>query len=77
LLHCYHVTEEEDPTKDDLHNIQIPEVEGEREVEGPKLDSEYYVAPLNIKKVNIGTAKNPNMASIRDYWDNQTVERIT
>jgi hypothetical protein len=52
-------------------------VEGEREVEGPNIDSEYYVAPLNIKKVNIGTAENPKMASIGDYWDNQTVERIT
>jgi hypothetical protein len=24
LLHCYHVVEEEDPTKDNLRNIQIP-----------------------------------------------------
>jgi hypothetical protein len=55
----------------------ILEVEGEREVEGPKLDSEDYVAPLNIKKVNIGTAENPNIASIGDYGDIQIVERIT
>jgi hypothetical protein len=34
------------------------------------MDSKYYVAPLNIKKVNIGTAENPKMASIGDYWDN-------
>jgi hypothetical protein len=34
----------------------MPEGEGEEEVEGPKLDSKYYLAPLNIKKVNIGTA---------------------
>jgi hypothetical protein len=60
------------------HTIsKIPEVEGEREVEGPKLDSEYYVAPLKIKKVNIGTTENPKIASIGDYWDNQIVERIT
>jgi hypothetical protein len=39
LLHYYHVTEEEDPTKDNPRNIKIPEVEGEREVEGPKIDS--------------------------------------
>jgi hypothetical protein len=77
LLHCYHVAEEEDPTEENPHNIQIPEVEGEREVEGPQLESEYYAAPLNIKKVNIGTTENPKIASIGDYWDNQTVERIT
>jgi hypothetical protein len=52
-------------------------VEGEREIEGPKLDSEYCASPLNIKKVNIGTIDNPKMANIGDYWDNQIVERIT
>jgi hypothetical protein len=52
-------------------------VEGEMEVESPKMDSKYYVAPLKINKVNIGTVENPNMASIGDYWDNQIVERIT
>jgi hypothetical protein len=26
--------------------------------------------------VNIGTTDNPKMASIGDYWDEQTVERI-
>jgi hypothetical protein len=30
-----------------------------------------------VKKVNIGTNENPKMASIRDYWDEQTMERIT
>jgi hypothetical protein len=70
LLHCYHVVEEEDPRHDNPCNIQIPEVEGEREVECPKLYSEDYAAPLNIKKVNIGTIENPKFASIGDYWDN-------
>jgi hypothetical protein len=48
-------------------------VEGEWEVEGTKLYSKYYAAPLKIKKVNIGTVDNPKMASIGDYWDNQTI----
>jgi len=77
LLPCYHVTEEEDPTKENPHNIQILEVEGEREIEVPKLDSTYDAAPLKIKKVNIGTIENPKIASIQYYWDNQIVERIT
>ena len=60
-----------------MRSIQILELEGEREVEGPKIYSKYYTAPLKIKKVNIGTTENPKMANIGDYWDNQTIERIT
>jgi hypothetical protein len=59
------------------HDIQIEEDEGEREVEGPPLESEVIVAPIKVKKVNIGTVENPKMASIGDYWDEQTVESIT
>jgi hypothetical protein len=49
LLHCYHVIEE------NPGGIHIMEVEGEKKVEGTKLESEYFSAPLNINKVNIGT----------------------
>jgi hypothetical protein len=76
LLHCYHIAED-DPTEENLYDIQITEVEGEREVEGPQLQSEAIVSPLKIKKVNIGTKEHPKIASIGDYWDNQTVEIIT
>jgi hypothetical protein len=31
--------EEEAPNEDDLHNIQITYIEGEREVEGPSRES--------------------------------------
>jgi hypothetical protein len=48
LLHCYHVTEEEYPVEENSCNIQILEVEGEREVEGPNIYLEEYVAPLKI-----------------------------
>jgi hypothetical protein len=71
LLHCYHVVEEKEPKEDNLCNIHIPKVED------PKMDLEYYVVPLKIKKVIIGIADNPKMASIGDYWDHQSVERIT
>jgi hypothetical protein len=33
--------------------------------------------PIKVKKVNIEIDEQPKMASIRDYWDEQTVERIT
>jgi hypothetical protein len=75
-LSCYHVKEEAS-YEDDSHNIQIIEIEGEREVQGPYLDSEVFSAPIKVKKFNIGTTENPKMASIGDYWDEQTVERIT
>ena len=32
---------------------------------------------IKVKKFNIGTTENPKMASIGDYWDEQTVESIT
>jgi hypothetical protein len=54
LIYFYHVAKEEDPIEENPHNIKITEVEGEREVEGPKLDSKYFFAPLKINKVNIG-----------------------
>jgi hypothetical protein len=38
LLPCYHVKEEA-PDEDDLHNIQIKKIEGEREVEAPPMES--------------------------------------
>jgi hypothetical protein len=38
LLSCYHV-QEEALDEDDPHNIQITEIEGEREVEVPSLES--------------------------------------
>jgi hypothetical protein len=46
-------------------------------VEGPSLDSEAFVAPIKVKKVNIGMHENPKMESIRDHWDEKTLEIIT
>jgi hypothetical protein len=53
LLHCYHVAED-DPTEENPHDIQITKFEGEREVEGPQLQSKEFSAPLKVKNVNIG-----------------------
>jgi hypothetical protein len=33
--------------------------------------------PIKVNKVNIRTIEHPKMASIGDYWDETTVERIT
>ena len=32
---------------------------------------------MKIKKVIIGSPKNPKLANIGDYWDEETVARIT
>jgi CTP:phosphocholine cytidylyltransferase-like protein len=46
-------------------------------VEGPSLESYVFDAQIKVKKVKIGTNKNPKMARIGDYWDEKTLERIT
>jgi hypothetical protein len=66
LLSCYHVQEEE-PDEDDPRDIQIEEVECERELEGPPVKLEVISVPIKVKKLNIGTVENPKMASIGDY----------
>jgi hypothetical protein len=76
LLSCYHM-EEEALEEDDPRKIHITEVEVEREVEGPCLESKVFSTPIKVKKVNIGTTENPKITSIGDYWDEQTVESIT
>jgi hypothetical protein len=46
-------------------------------VEGPFLESKVFSTLIKVKKVNIGTTDNPQMESIGDYWDEQTIEIIT
>jgi len=74
-LSCYHV-QEEAPDEDDPRDIQIEEGEGEREVEGPPLESEVIVASIKVNKVNIGIVEHPKMSIIRDYWNEKIVEGI-
>jgi hypothetical protein len=33
------------------------------------MESEVFLAPIKVKKFNIGTIDNPKMESIGDYWD--------
>jgi hypothetical protein len=66
LLSCYHV-QEEVQDEDDLRDVQIEEVEGERELDDPPLESKAISAPIKVNKVNIETMENPKMVSIEDY----------
>ena len=63
--------------EDDPININIPESEGSREVEGSGISSEQFIKPLKIKNVNIGSEDNPKFANIGDYWDEETISKIT
>jgi hypothetical protein len=65
-LSCYQV-QEEIPDEYDLHDIQIEEIEGERDVKGPPIESEVISTPIKVEKVNIRTIENPKMANIGDY----------
>jgi hypothetical protein len=45
-------------------------------VEGPPIESKVIFTPIKIKKVNIRTTEQLKISSIRDYCDEQTIERI-
>ena len=71
---CYNLVGELD---DDSTNINIPELEGMCEVEGSGILSDQFLKPLKIKKVNIGSQENLKFTNIGDYWDDETVSKIT
>ena len=62
---------------DDPLQINIPELEGMCVVEGDAMSNDQFLKPLNIKKVNIGVVENPKFSNIGDYWDDETVGKIT
>jgi hypothetical protein len=75
-MSCYQVQEDilddENPC-----DIQIVEVEGDRDMKGPQIESEIISMPIKVNKVNIGTKEHSKMANIGDYWDDPIVEIIT
>ena len=46
-------------------------------MEGAPISTEQFLKPLKIKKVNIGSPENPMFANIGDYWDDETMGKIT
>ena len=75
FMECYNITGE--TNDDDPLDINIPESEGMRIVEGVGISSDQFLSPLKIKKVNISSSKNPKFANIGDYWDDEIVWKIT
>ena len=75
-MECYNVSGDLEDD-DELQNINIPETEGSRDVAAPDVPTDPMSQPLNIRKVNIGTEENSKFASVGDYWDKETMEKIT
>ena len=74
-IECYNITWE--PDDDDPLEINIPESEGIRIVEGASITIDQFLKPLKIKKVNIGSTENPKFSNIGYYWDDEIVGNIT
>ena len=74
MLECYNVNVEEDD--EDPRNINIPEIEGCHEVRGPSIEDPDITAPLKTKQVNIGTEVETKYATLGDYWDDATVDKV-
>ena len=73
-LECYNVTAEEED--EGLRNINIPETEDHREVQGPQIENLDIVSPVKTKKVNISTEVEPKFMKIGDYQDDTTVDKV-
>jgi hypothetical protein len=56
--------------------VNIAETEGQRDIEGPRIELPFIGQPIKIKKVNIGTEHVPNLENVGDYWDNATISKI-
>ena len=74
MMECYNVSGESDD--DDLQNINIPKIEGSRNVATLDKPTDPMNHPLNIRKFNIGTEENQKFASVGDYWDEETMVKI-
>ena len=63
--------EDEDPRK-----INILETKGHRDVEKPQIENPNITEPLKIRQINIGMKAEPKFATIGDYWDDATVDKV-
>jgi hypothetical protein len=70
----YNINANED---DDPRKVNITEIEGQRDVEGPGVELSFIGQPIKINKVNIGIEHTPKFANIGDYWDVSTIDKIT
>jgi hypothetical protein len=60
----YNINADDD---DDPRNVNIAEIEGQRYVEGPRVEFPFIGNPIKIQKVNIGTEETPKLENVGDY----------
>ena len=73
-MECYNISGE--PVDDDPRDIHILESEGSRALEGPDISFDKFLKMLKIKKVNIGSPKNPKFQILAIIGMMRTVEKI-
>ena len=76
MMKCYDILGELEDD-DELCNINIPDIEGSRDVAALDVPTDPMTQPLKIKKVNIGTEENPKFSNIGDYSDEEAMVKIT
>jgi hypothetical protein len=74
LQGCYNINADED---DDPRKVNIAKIEGQIDVEVPRVELPFIGQPINIKKINIGTEQTLKLANVGDYWDASTIDKIT
>ena len=73
-VHFHNMTIEE--CDKDPRNFLISKSKGEHAVAGPLLQTVGVTKPMKLREVNIGTKKQPKLAKIGDYWDDDTVRKV-
>ena len=76
MMECYNISSEPEDD-DEFWNITIPESEGSINVVALDIPTDPMSYPLKIRKVNIGMKENPKFANVGDYWDEETMAKIT
>jgi hypothetical protein len=64
LKSCYNINADDD---DNPRKVNITEIEGQRDVEGPGVELPFISQPIKMKMVNIGTEETLKLANDIDY----------
>ena len=76
MMECYNVTGGVEDGNDP-QNINILETEVSRDVATLDIPMDPMNQPLKTSKVNIGTEENLKFVNVGDYWDEETMAKIT
>ena len=74
MIDCYNLIVEENK---DPQNIDIKELEGHHEVNGPKIEMPNIMKSLKMRNLYIWSNVKLKYATIGYYWDEDIVSRIT